>query len=513
MKNLLRCLLLLVVLGSCKKNDISSNSDSNNPQILRTDTTVKFFLTADGNKGIVDSAGLQLNLVGDSISVNVPGISSGRSFVLSFEPTDANLKVNGIVQKSGVTVNDFTKPVTYTYTNAKGVTKNIKVSITNFTGLPILFLTTSGPVVSKDDYVTGSLSVNTNGQFDTFPSNVGLSIKGRGNTTWDMPKKPYRIKFNNKQSLLGLSAAKNWVLLANYSDKTLLRNAAAFDMGHYFGADFTPHYRFVEVVMNGVYLGSYTLTEQVEIGAGRVDITELSTIDNDENNIGGGYLLQVDQRLDADYYFWSNAGLPFTIKDPDEITSQQLDYIHNYIQQTEDAIYADNFADPANGYAKYINVDSFIDWYLVKELMKDNDAADFSSIYYYKDINGKLGMGPVWDFDIDAGNYSGTLSNDPTGWWLRGYAHWFARLFQDPAFAARVKQRWQVLQPTLPLILSNIDKNAAYLNLSQQQNFATWDILNTYVWPNSQIAGSYQGEVDYLKTWLKTRIDWMNANM
>ncbi|WP_214072524.1 CotH kinase family protein [Mucilaginibacter sp. dw_454] len=511
MKNLLPGLLLIVALTGCKKNSVETNPITKT-EVTAVDTTVKLFLESKSNNGNIDSAGIQLSLVGDSVNVNVPGISTNRSFVLSFEPVNANLKVNGVSQKSGVTVNDFTQPVIYTYTNPNGEAKNIKVSITNFTGIPILFLNTSAPVVSEDDYVTGSLNINVNGQFATFPSNVGLNIKGRGNTTWAMPKKPYRIKFNNKQSMLGLPAAKNWVLLANYSDKSLLRNAVAFDMGHQFGADFTPHYRFVEVVMNGVYQGGYTLTEQVEVDPNRVNINELSTIDNDDSNISGGYLLELDQRLDADYYFYSNAGLPFTISDPDAITAQQLAYIDNYVQQTEDAIFADNFADPVNGYTKYINVDSFIDWYLVKELMKDNDADDFSSIYYYKDLNGKLGMGPVWDFDIAAGNYVGTESNDPTGWWVRN-AHWFSRLFQDPAFNARVKQRWQALQPTLPLILNNIDKNAAYLNLSQQQNFATWPILNVYVWPNSQIAGSYQGEIDYLKSWLKTRIDWMNANM
>lgn len=512
MRKLTLFALLLALLSSCKKNNIYQDANPGKVIAAVVDSPLRLFLKPKGNEGLTDSLGLQLNIVGDSVNVNVPGISSNRLFTLTFAPENANLKVNGVVQKSGVTINDFTKPVIYTYTNSKGESKDIKVSITNFTGIPILFLTTAAPVVSEDDYVTGSLNVNVNGQYTAFPSNVGLNIKGRGNSTWAMPKKPYRIKFNNKQSMLGLPAAKNWVLLANYSDKSLLRNAVAFDMGHQFGADFTPHYRFVELVMNGVYLGNYTLTEQVEIGAGRVDITELSTVDNDDSNIGGGYLLEMDERLDADYYFRTDRNLPFTIKDPDDITTQQLTYIQNYIQQTENTIFGDAFADPVNGYTKYINVDSFIDWYLVKELLKDNDAQDFSSIYYYKDLNGKLGMGPVWDNDLAAGNYVGTESNDPTGWWIRR-STWFNRLFQDPAFAARVKQRWQAIQPTLPLILANIDSNAAYLNLSQQQNFTTWNILNSYIWPVSQIAGSYQGEVDYLKTWLKTRIDWMNVNM
>lgn len=506
MKKIFLYALLLAIFVSCKKSGV--NTGGNTYPVMRGDTTVRLFLSAENNKDIPDSVSSELNIIGDSVNFNIPGISSNRSFVLNFLPADANLKVNGVKQKSGVTINDFTKPVIYTYTNPNGKVKNIKVSITNFTGLPILFLTTSAPVVSEDDYVTGNLSINTNGQFDPFPANVGLNIKGRGNSTWGLPKKPYRIKFDNKQVVLGLPAAKNWVLLANYYDKSLLRNAIADDIGHLVGADFTPHYRFVEVVMNGIYQGSYTLTEEVEIESGRVDINKLSTIDNDNSDIGGGYLVELNQRLDADYYFHTNSGLPFTIKDPNNITEQQLAYIHNYMQQTEDAIFADNFADPVNGYAKYINVDSFIDWYLVKELMKDNDAIDYNSTFYYKDLNGKLGMGPVWDFDVSAGD----PDLDPTGWWVRN-GKWFSRLFQDPAFVARVRQRWQSIQASLPLILTNISKDATYLNLSQAQNFKVWNILNNHDWPSPEVFGSYQGEVYYLKSWLSARIDWMNANI
>jgi hypothetical protein len=512
MKNLLFYLLLAVALAGCKK-DLQEDTPVSFAEKQAVDSTkIKFYLESKNNPGKFDSTRVELTMLGDSAVAVIPGISNDRSFVVSFEPATANVKIGNVAQKSGVTVNDFSQPITYTYTNSRGEVKNLKVLIANFTGIPIFNLTTASPVVSEDDYVTGSLTVNVNGQFGQLSPNIPLNIKGRGNSTWGMPKKPYRIKFNSKQSLLGLTAAKNWVLLANYSDKTLLRNALALDIGHQFSADFTPHYRFVEVVMNGVYLGSYMLTEQVEINPGRVAINELTDDDVDDATISGGYLLELDQRLDANHYFYSNNGLPFTIKDPDDITDKQLTYIHNYVQQTEDAIFAENFDDPVNGYAKYINVDSFINWYLVKELMKDNDALDYSSIFYYKDINGKLGMGPVWDFDLAAGNYVGSAANAPTGWWVKN-GNWFSRLFQDPAFNEKVKARWNEMQPNLALALANIDQNATYINLSQQQNFATWNILNAYVWPNSQIAGSYPGEILYMKAWLKTRIEWMNANM
>jgi hypothetical protein len=145
-------------------------------------------------------------------------------------------------------------------------------------------------------------------------------------------------------------------------------------------------------------------------------------------------------------------------------------------------------------------------------LVKNVDGQSYSSIFYYKDINGKLGMGPVWDFDIAAGNSNDGDMANPTGWWIKD-SEWFYRLYQDPAFKTRVRDRWEKLKPSLPAILLNIEENAADLHLSQKRNFATWDILNTYVWPNAEVAGTYLGEVEYLKSWLELRINWMDLNL
>jgi len=500
-------LLVFIALAGCKKQPVISNTGPVQPV-----PEIQFLLTSTTNFGKFTGGEIYLKMTGDSAKGVVPVVSNQKSFVLSFIPATANVKIGDVVQQSGVTVNDFTKPITYTFTNAQGVFRSIKVSVTNFTGIPVFYLTTAGPVVSRDVYITGSLSVNPNGQFDQDTSAIPLTIKGRGNSTWGMPKKPYHIKFNKKAPLLGLPAAKDWVLLANYSDKTLLRNSVALAIGQQFSADFTPHYRFVEVIMNGVYLGDYNLTEQVEVNPGRVNITKMTTSDTSPDAITGGYALELDQHLSDTPYFYTTKNLPITIQSPGAITASQLTYIHNYFQQTEDAIFADNFADPINGYAKYINVDSFIDWYLVKELMKDNDGLGYSSIFYYKDRGGKLGMGPVWDFDLAGGNTDYSDCKNPTGWWIRN-AVWFNRLFQDPAFAAKVKARWVTLKPNFPAIFANIDYEAAYIDKSQQQNFQTWPILNTYVWPNAVVLGNYSAEVGYLKNWLQTRIDWMDANM
>lgn len=380
-------------------------------------------------------------------------------------------------------------------------------------GLPIFKITTSGPVVSKDNYVTGSLNINTNGLFEQETNDITLQIKGRGNSTWDMPKKPYRLKFGAKAKVLGLGAAKNWVLLANYSDKTLMRNYLADNLSQSLNGDFAPHGIFVEVVMNGEYQGTYMLTEQVEVNANRVNITEMKAGDNSGSALTGGYLLELDQRREDPYRFETNGGIPFTIKSPDVPGPAQMDYIKGYVQDTENAIFGVNFADPTNGYARYINSDSFINWFLVNELFKNQDAANFSSMFYYKDRDGKLGMGPTWDFDLGAGNVNYSDATNPTGWWVKN-GPWFNRLFQDPAFLTKVRTRWQFLKANgIPQMYKSIDDTQAYLTLPAKENFTKWNILNTYVWPNPAIYGTYPNEVAQLKKWLTQRVAWMDSNL
>jgi hypothetical protein len=314
--------------------------------------------------------------------------------------------------------------------------------------------------------------------------------------------------------MLGMAAAKNWVLLANYSDKTLMRNRLAFLLGKRLGADFTNDSRYVEVVMNGEFVGNYLLTPQVEVNPNRVNITELTDKNTADDEITGGYLLELDQKKDADFWFTTTKNLPFAVKSPDVITPKQLAYIKSYMQTTEDVLFSANWGDPVNGYAKYINTDSFMNWYFTNEIMENNDARDFSSIFYYKDRGGKLGMGPVWDFDTSSGNIDYTPAQAPTGIWFIRDATWMIRLAQDPTFILKVRKRWADIKGNeVKQIFADIDANAAYLKLSQQQNFTKWPTLNQYVWPNAVVKGSYDGEVAYLKDFLTQRINWIDANM
>ncbi|MEO6150488.1 MAG: CotH kinase family protein [Mucilaginibacter sp.] len=506
-------LFIAASIWGCKKDAVIKNnakSDVSGNLAINALPTVK--IEASKNPGIVTSD-VYATFSGSEVKALIPSFLNSKKLVVTFTTlgTGATVKVDDTVQVSGVTRTDFTRPVTYTVTFPGGSVQKFKFTVKNFTGIPIFYLTTSAPVVSKDDYVTGSLVINTNTLFQQDKNNISLQIKGRGNSTWGMPKKPYRLKFDSKAVVLGMAAAKNWVLLANYSDKSLLRTSVAFNLGNRIGANFTPKGQYVDLVLNGEYLGNYFVTSQVEVHENRVNIPELKAGDVTEDKISGGYLLELDQRLDEEFWFRTTRNIPFTIKSPEDIPAAQFEYIKAYIQATENSLNAANFADPVEGYAKYINVDSFINWYIVQELLKNQDAKDFSSIYYYKDRGGKLCMGPLWDFDLAAGNVNYSDAVNATGWWIKD-GPWFKRLFLDPAFKAKVKKRWNQLKyKDIATLGTYIDSTTNYINLSQKENFKKWPILDKYVWPNPVVLGTYEKEVDRVKTWITQRAYWLDG--
>ena len=436
------------------------------------------------------------------------------SLIASFGSTAASVLIDTVVQHSDSTVNNFTQPITYTLMAEDSSTANYEIRPHLFTGVPVVYIETEGqaPVVSKDEYVDGQITIIANGRGEENVSKADIEIRGRGNTTWEMPKKPYRIRFSERTEVLGMSEHKIWVLLANFSDKTLLRNHTAFKLSQRFGLAYTPQSQFVDLWVNGAYQGNYQLTEQIRIDESRLNIDELKADDISEDKITGGYLLEVDGRRDEDVSFKSAQGVRFVIKSPDEDVPEQTAYIRQYVQTAEDALFADNFADAQQGYAQYFDTESFVDWYLLNELTKNTDAKFSNSVYLHKPRGGKLTMGPVWDYDIGMGNVNYSPGEFTEGWYIRE-ASWIKRLFEDPAFEQRVTARWKVLKPEIESMIAGIDQQAAYLDQSQQLNFQKWNILGRKIWPNPIATGSYAGEIAYLKDWLTKRVAWMDSQM
>jgi hypothetical protein len=379
--------------------------------------------------------------------------------------------------------------------------------------LPILSINTTdkAPILSKVDYIGGHLNIAPNGADASFAYDGDIQVRGRGHSTWLMPKKPYRIKLNSKAALFGFPAGRDWVLLANYADKTLLRNVVAMELSARMGMAYTPRSRSVELYLNGDYQGSYLFMEAIKAAPGRVPVQSMSSTDISGEALTGGYLMEFIARRDEPENFTTSGGLPIIVHSPDPPTPEQLNYIAGYVQRAEDAIYSPLFTDPDIGYRQYLDTASFINWYLLNEVFSNVDAYFYSSCYFYKDRNGKLFMGPAWDFDLGAGNLDYSDAQYPQGWYVRR-APWINRMFQDPLFDQQVKARWSALKATqLDTIFPFIDAYAALLEKSQLNNFGRWPILGVYVWPNPVIPGTYQGEVEQLKNWLRQRIAWMDA--
>jgi hypothetical protein len=219
-KYLLVVNVLLLLLTACKK-DIRYPSTS--------DDLLSFSFTTNINP-VLKTADLSCTISDSLVTGTMETPVDRTALVATFETSDATVTVNGVVQVSGVTVNNFTNPVIYTVTSKEGEVKQYVVKLATFTGLPIMYITSEAPIVSEEDYVNGTLKIDGNLVFTDGLYNGNIQIRGRGHSTWYQPKKPYKIKLASKSSILGMPADKEWALLANYLDKSLMRNDVAYEL-------------------------------------------------------------------------------------------------------------------------------------------------------------------------------------------------------------------------------------------------------------------------------------------
>ncbi len=459
-----------------------------------------------------DNAGLSEDVVCEVYSSNgivncwLPKMEDPKKLVPRFT-FDGTLMMMGSTEvTSGSTAIDFTEPVTMTVTTSKG-TKDYVVNVYSYTGLPVMEIDTEGgrSITSKETYLNAHMKltedVKTRGGGDVLEAD--LQIKGRGNSTWwrsDWPKKPYRLKFNEKVSLLGEHKDKSWVLLANYADKSALRTHAAFYMGKISNLDYTSCSHFVELFINGKYNGTYELCEKIKVSNHRVAVGD------------DGFLLEVDAEAEDDsesrYFYVYSLSNPVNIKEPEvQYNDANYNYIENFLEKVDNALYGINFRSPSSGWQAYMDMDSFVDWYLINEISHNTDSRMYKSCYMSLQRGGKLKMGPLWDFDLAFGN-TDYWDRGPEGFWVKD-ADWFDQLFEDPAFVNRVKERFDYFYDHLPDIMNEIDATSQYLKYSMAANENKWHSLYAYSVPNVEIWGSYQNEVQSVKEWLKKRMDWL----
>lgn len=416
--------------------------------------------------------------------------------------------------------------------------------------LPLILIDTYGQEIPDDPKILVGMKIIDNGPgqrnhlTDTpvYDNHAGIEI--RGSSSQMFPKKSYGFETWDAQgneletSLLGMPEESDWILNANFSDKTLMRNVLAYqtwiNMGYY-----ATRYKFVEVFINYEYKGVYIFSEKIKRDKNRVDISKLQPDNNAGDPLTGGYIVKIDKSTGSGGEGWISSFPPpnassgqyifFQYEYPkqENITNQQKDYISTYINQFETALDGPQFDDPENGWRKYAIENTFIDYFLVNELSKNVDGLRLSTfIHKERDSKGgKLRMGPVWDYDLAWHNADYCGGDEVTGWAYQFPCHddwwqvpfWWGRLLQDTTFQNRLQCRWTYFRST---ILSNssietyIDSLANLLNESRERNFETWPIIGIYVWPNPQpIPQSWEEEVASLKSWINTRLTWLDENL
>lgn len=388
------------------------------------------------------------------------------------------------------------------------------------TDLPAVYISTDNgeDITSTDVYTTAKLTVTeTDGTSTDYES---TKVRGRGNTLFSLEKKPYKLKLVKKAALAGPDYAKGkkWNLMADHGDKTLLRNAVASFIALEAGQPFAPTAKFVDLTVNGKYAGTYRMTDQIDIRKKRVNITEQPEILTDQTDISGGYLLEIDDSADdlEGSVVSTPKGMKVTIKSPDEdvIVPAQIEYISNHLAKFENALFAENWLDANNGYRRYLDLNSLIQWYITAELTAEPNS--FRSVYFYKNIaDDKFYFGPVWDFDFAFDNSSrwGSRPEALVAQEGRGpewVFTWIDRLRQDPQFHIQVNDAWKALLANglIDKTIKYIDETAALIEKSQQKNFALYSI-DTKAHDEQHLFSTYKEGVDFLKQNLRARAEFL----
>lgn len=408
----------------------------------------------------------------------------------------------------------------YALKDASGEERVYKIITQRITyNLPVFYIEIEGgqEVTSKEYYLSATLRIDTGTAVDSFPGmdTTEMLIRGRGHYSWRFDKTPYKLRFEKKTSVMGMNASKNWVLLANYVDRSLIQNHVAMEMGKVMtNIDYHSNQYPVDVFVNGSYRGVYTFGEQLEAKKERLNLVESYTeVDTD-------YLLELGGTDEEDVkgrdYFHAGTLRFAAIKHPDseKLTQEQLDYLMDYVQTADDAVRT------LTDYEQYIDVDSLIDWVIIHEMTYNLDCCFRRSCYLIKEKGGKLKMGPIWDFDLAFGSFFRYQSEDwATVGESGGYVGvtWMNYLKEDEAFMTRFRARWnEIKEPLMNRAVSAVDRMGALVQPSAEMNFQVWPLLGQSVpsQPASHMKyDTYEKMVQRLKSFLWERYNWLDQEL
>jgi len=414
--------------------------------------------------------------------------------------------------------------------------------------LPLLLIGTGGQTILNEPKITVTLKIIDNGPGKTngindqplqYDGKAGIEL--RGQSTQMFPKKSYGFETREisgqdlKVSLMGMPEESDWVLYAPYSDKSMLRNAVTYHLGRKMGR-WQPGFRFCEVYLNGNYNGVYQLIEKIKRDPARVDISKLTPVDVSGEDVTGGYIFKVDKLtgISMSEYFYAipsvrfqnarNYAYTYVYPEFEDLVQPQKDYLQNFLRSFEIALNETKFSSPAEGYRKYIDVLSFIDFQIMNELANNVDGYRYSTFFHKaKDTKGgKLFAGPLWDFDLSYGNLNYSWKHQSVNNWAylnygpaeTSCMHWWARLMQDPQYILELKKRWTELRKGIlntDSVMNYLDMTSLSLRDAVARNFVKWPILGVRVFPNDFVGTTYQSEVDFLKDWITRRLNWIDT--
>jgi len=408
--------------------------------------------------------------------------------------------------------------------------------IDSSSNLPLVLIETGGLEIVDDPRIVANMGIINNGPgqlnriTDPFTDYDGrISIEIRGSSSQAYLKKSYGFETqdamgeNLNASLMGLPPENDWVLYAPYADKSLIRNILAYNLSRELG-NYAPRTRLCEVIINGEDQGVYVLIEKVKRDRNRVDISRLNPGEIYGDDLTGGYMLKIDKQSGNAGPTWKSSGGEFWFQyeypDYDEMAEEQKTYIRNYIYSLENRLLSEDFRHPELGYRKYLDEDAAVDLFIVNEVSKNVDGY-FLSYYFYKDKDsedGRLKMGPIWDYNLSFGNadyregyrtWGFQVLVNPSLWW-------WDRLLEDPVFIENIKHRWyQVREQHLSdhRLEEMIDSLSGALQAPQVRNFERWDLLGKKITPNAFVGESFEEEIQYLRNWMLHRVHWLDREL
>lgn len=451
-----------------------------------------------------------------------------------------NIIKNATVTLSG---ENFAEDFTHTFDAKPHIFYNVKIAsvsgknydyqiefLPGANNIPVISLYTENgaKIQNRLDYVNGTLYVDADNTEEFFGKNtIGetLKIRGRGNASWDQTdKKAFRIKLDSKASILGLKSNRDWVLVSNHFDKSLLRNVVALNMAKQMDAmPYTPTQIMVDFFLNGEYMGVYGFGDKIEEAKSKVNLeSEKSTGEGYETKeigflIEEGWDYSTDNVYGKDY-FDTKLLLRLFIKEPKitEWANKDFQYVRAYIEKAEAAVVA------GEGYENYIDIDAMVDWFIIAELTNNTEMAFFRSTYFYKPADGKIIMGPVWDFDMAFGNHQGDISGY-NGWATAEATYsmvgknWMTYLVKYPEFMKKVAARWQEKKELLlKTAFDTIDAQYALVAPSAEKNFKKWNILQKQIGignVNYNKYSTHELQVEYLKEFLTMRANYIDNRL